>query len=145
MKVFINENLSFHVIFEKTFDLEYLFIKLFIIVALTKFAIFLIGFKLLLSDLRSQYLHYLVDCLDYSKEYHKEYQINYLLINLIDKLFKMSLMYEAILQSTSLNNYKIIRLNHFLGFKCLIRSQVSFQKFAIITIGFISVESNQAR
>ena len=53
MKVFINESLSFHAIFKKTFDLEYLFIKLFIIVALTKFAIFLIGFKLLLSDLRS--------------------------------------------------------------------------------------------
>jgi hypothetical protein len=53
MKVFINENLSFHAIFEKTFDLEYLFIKLFIIKALTKFAVFLIEFKLLLSDLRS--------------------------------------------------------------------------------------------
>lgn len=52
MKVFISENLAFHAIFEKTFDLEYLFIKLFIIKALTKFAVFLIGFKLLLSDLR---------------------------------------------------------------------------------------------
>ena len=145
MKVFINENLSFHAIFEKTFDLEYLFIKLFIIKALTKFAVFLIEFKLLLSDLRSQYLHPLVHCLDYSVEYHKEYQINFLLINLINKLFTMFLMYEVILQSISLNNYKIIHLIHFLGFRCLIQNQVGFQPFTIITIEFVFAKSNQAK
>lgn len=52
-KVFINENLAFHAIFKKTFDLVYLFTKLFIIEVLIKFVVFLIRLKLLLSDLRS--------------------------------------------------------------------------------------------
>lgn len=52
MKIYINVNLAFNANFEKTFDLEYLFIILIIIKALTKFAVFLIELKLLLSDLR---------------------------------------------------------------------------------------------
>lgn len=78
-------------------------------------------------------------------EYHKEYQINYLVINLIEILFMMFLMYEAILLSTSLDNYKIIRLVHFLGFRCLSRIQVDFQPFAIITIKFVFAKFNQAK
>ena len=84
MMASINESLSFHVIFVKIFDLECLFIKLFIVAVLVEYVIFLFIFQLLLSDLITYYLDPWINYLDYSIEYHKEYQINYLLINSID-------------------------------------------------------------
>ena len=144
MKLFTNESLAFHAIFEKIFDLECLFIKLFIVAVLAGHALFLVGFKLLLSDLSTYYLDPWFNYLDYSMEYHKEYQIDYLLINLIDLLSMKSLKYDVILQSISLDNYKIIRLVRYLGFRCLIRSQVGFQQMVIITIKFEFAKSNQA-
>ena len=142
MMVFINGSLTFHAIFVKIFDLECLFIKLFIIVVLVGYVLFLFRFQLLLSDLITLYLDPWINYLDYLMEYHKEYQINYLLVNLINLLFTMFLKYEVNPQSISLDNYKIIHLIRCLI--CLIQSQVGFQLFVIITIDFVFAKSNQA-
>ena len=75
-----------------------------------------------------------VNYLDYSMEYHKEYQINYPLVNLINLL--MFLMFEVIRQSIGLDNCRIARLVR----RCLVRSPVN----EVITIKFKFTKSNQA-
>ena len=75
-----------------------------------------------------------VNYLDYSMEYHKEYQINYPLVNLINLL--MFLMFEVIRQSIGLDNCRIARLVR----RCLVRSPVN----EVITIKFKFTKFNQA-
>ena len=75
-----------------------------------------------------------VNYLDYSMEYHKEYQINYPLVNLINLL--MFLMCEVIRQSIGLDNCRITRLVR----RCFVRSPVN----EVITIKFKFTKSNQA-
>lgn len=142
MMVSLKKYQTFHVIFMKISNLECLFIKLFIVTVLATHALFLIGFKLLLSDLTCLYLDQLIF---FYMEYHKEYQINYLLINSINLLFNLvSEMYKVIHLNISLDNCKIIRLDRCHCSLCLSRSQVGWFQVVVITIEFISVKSNQA-